>query len=52
MKVLIVSDARSIHTKRWTLALKNKGLDVILFTLHKPVDDFYKIGRASCRERV
>lgn len=43
----MVSDARSIHTKRWALALKNRGLEVVLFTLHRPIDDFFEDNKIS-----
>ena len=42
MKVLMVSDARNIHTKRWATALKTEGVDLILFSITLPEDDFYE----------
>ena len=41
MKVLIVSDAGSIHTRRWTAALKDAGVDIVLFSITPVPDDFY-----------
>ena len=32
MKVLIVSDARSVHTQRWLSSLKEKGIDTVFKT--------------------
>lgn len=43
MKVLIVSDARSIHTKRWVKSLSEKGIEIVLYTLYPPFDDFFDI---------
>lgn len=41
MRLLLVSDARSIHTKRWARAISDRGVEVILYTLHKPSDDYF-----------
>ena len=41
MKVLMVSDAGSIHTRRWTAALKDAGVDIVLFSITPVPDDFY-----------
>lgn len=41
MKVLLVADARSIHTKRWVEALSNEGAYIILFTLYPPDDNYF-----------
>lgn len=41
MKVLILSDAENTHTRRWVSSLAEKGLDIVLFSLSKPKDDFY-----------
>ncbi len=41
MKVLMVSDARNIHTKRWASALKTEGVDLVLFSITLPDDDYY-----------
>lgn len=36
MKILILSDANSIHTQRWVESLKLLNFDIMLFTLFKP----------------
>lgn len=41
MKVLILSDANSIHTKRWVKALAKKGIEIVLFSLSPNMSDFY-----------
>lgn len=41
MKVLILSDARSVHTKRWVSSLIGAGVDVVLFSVNLPDDDFF-----------
>jgi len=39
MKVLLLADHSSIHTKRWAIALANLGVDVCVFSLsNKPQD--------------
>ena len=48
MKILIVSDAQSVHTQRWTSALKEKGVDVILYTIKPVSDDFYSSRNIKC----
>lgn len=47
MKVLMVADARSIHTRRWAVALKARGVDIVLFSLYPSPDDFL-----HCRESI
>ena len=42
MKVLMVSDARNIHTKRWAVSLQREGVDIVLFSIILPEDDFYQ----------
>ncbi|MDI1353358.1 MAG: glycosyltransferase family 4 protein [bacterium] len=37
MKVLLIANITSTHTKKWALALKSHGLTVGLFSLHAPV---------------
>ena len=39
MKLLILSDANSIHTRKWAKSLKDEGLDIKLFSLFKPNKD-------------
>lgn len=41
MKVLLVSDAGSIHTKRWTASLKRAGVDIVVFSITPATDGFY-----------
>ena len=41
MKVLMVSDAGSIHTRRWAVSLKEAGVDIVLFSITPAKDDFY-----------
>jgi glycosyltransferase involved in cell wall biosynthesis len=48
MKVLVVSDAQSVHTQRWTSALKEKGVDVVLYTIKPVTDDFYSSRGIKC----
>ena len=48
MKVLVVSDAQSVHTQRWTSALKEKGVDVVLYTIKPVTDDFYSSRNIKC----
>ena len=35
-KILLLSDANSIHTQKWALSLSNYGYNVILFSIFKP----------------
>ena len=35
MKILILSDANSIHTYRWAKSLKDKGFNIAIFSLFK-----------------
>ena len=41
MKVLLVSDAGSIHTKRWASSLKDAGVDIVLFSITPADEGFY-----------
>ena len=43
MKVLMVADARSIHTRRWAVALKARGVDIVLFSFYPSPDDFFAL---------
>ena len=43
MKILILSDANSIHTQRWVKSLKVHNFDIKLFTLLKPSKQSTKI---------
>ena len=48
MKVLIVSDAQSVHTQRWVTSLKEKGIDVVLYTIKPVTDNFYSSRGIKC----
>jgi len=41
MRILILSDAGSIHTRRWVKALNEKGMKLALYSLTDPHDDYY-----------
>ena len=41
MRILILSEANSIHTKRWVEALCLRNVDIMLVSLSKPRDGFY-----------
>jgi glycosyltransferase involved in cell wall biosynthesis len=42
MRLLLLSDVNSIHTKKWVKALSLRGCDVLVFGLGAKTDDFYK----------
>src|SRR5687768_15134266 len=44
MKVLLLANIRSTHTRKWALALKKAGVEVGLFSLVPPSDksDWYR----------
>lgn len=48
MRVLLLSEANSIHTKRWTEALCQRNVDIILVSLSKPKDEFYEALGVKC----
>lgn len=48
MRILILSEANSIHTKRWTEALHYRGVDIMLVSLSKPKDNFYQTIGVPC----
>ena len=48
MKIVMLSDANSIHTKRWVEALCKRGISIMLVSLSKPKDDFYKTLDIKC----
>lgn len=48
MKVLIISDAQSVHTQRWVSSLNEKGVEVILYSIKPYLDDFYSSRRIKC----
>ena len=43
MKLLILSDANSIHTQKWVFSLAKQGINVHLFSLFKPEDLISKL---------
>lgn len=43
MKVLMTADARSIHTRRWAVSLKERGVDIVLYSLYPSPDDFFEV---------
>ena len=43
MKILILSDANSVHTLKWVKALKKHELNLMLFSLFKPNKDYENI---------
>lgn len=48
MRILILSDARSIHTKRWVKALCEEGIELAVFSISVPSDDFYERLGVKC----
>ncbi|TSA27547.1 MAG: glycosyltransferase family 4 protein [Bacteroidetes bacterium] len=38
MKILLLSDGNSAHTKRWAISLKQRGNDLALFSIARPAD--------------
>lgn len=49
MKVLVVSDAQSVHTQRWVSSLKERGIDIVLYTIKPVTDNFYSTRGIRCR---
>ena len=43
MKLLVLSDANSIHTQKWVLSLSERRVNLRLFSLFKPNDQIAKI---------
>lgn len=41
MRIFILADANSIHTKRWVLSLAKQKVDIFLFSFYKNSDDYY-----------
>lgn len=41
MKVLMVADARSVHTRRWAVSLQERGIGIVLFSLYPSPDNFF-----------
>ena len=52
MKVLLLSDADSIHTLRWVRSLSQRGCEILLFNLLRcdlsPYDDMPNVKVYSC----
>lgn len=48
MKVLIVSDAQSVHTQRWVTSLSQKGIEVVLYTIVPVGVEFYTQRGIKC----
>jgi glycosyltransferase involved in cell wall biosynthesis len=48
MKVLLASDANSSHTRKWLLGLRRAGVEVALFSLSVPNDDWYVKQGMAC----
>lgn len=48
MKVLIISDAQSVHTQRWVSSLAEKGVEVVLYSIKPFLDDFYSSRKIEC----
>lgn len=44
MKVLLLADAESIHTKKWVVSLKEMNIDVAVFSLRDSLDEIYSKG--------
>ncbi len=42
MKVLMVADARSVHTRRWAVSLKDSGVDIVLYSIYPSSDAFFE----------
>lgn len=42
MRVLMVADARSVHTRRWAVSLSKSGVEIIVFSIYPSPDDFFE----------
>ena len=42
MKVLLVADARSVHTRRWAVSLKESGVETVLYSIFPSPDGFFE----------
>jgi UDP-N-acetylglucosamine:LPS N-acetylglucosamine transferase len=48
MKILFLSNANSIHTKRWVISLAQRNINICLFSLEKNmVDDYQKFSNIT-----
>ena len=56
MKIIILSDANSIHTARWAKSLSEEGIHIIVFSLFSQTNrmkSFYKkIKSKLCQQRL
>lgn len=48
MKVLVVSDAQSVHTQRWVSSLSEKGVEIVLYSIVPFEGDFYSSKGIRC----
>lgn len=48
MKVLIVSDAQSVHTRRWVSSLNGRGVEIVLYSIVSYNGDFYTSQGIKC----
>lgn len=48
MKVLIVSDAQSVHTQKWVSSLNGKGVEIVLYSIVPYDGDFYTSKGIRC----
>ena len=48
MKVLIVSDAQSVHTQRWVSSLSKRGVEIVLYSIVPYSGDFYTTRGIKC----
>jgi len=42
MRVLMVADARSVHTRRWAVSLLNAGVDIAVYSIYPSGDSFFE----------
>ena len=42
MKILLLANADSIHTKRWAVGLSDQGFEIFIYSLEKLTDNFYR----------
>ena len=43
MRVLMVADARSVHTRRWAASLNDSGVGTAVYSLYPSPDDFFEV---------
>ena len=48
MRILILSDAKSIHTKRWVKSLYEEGIELAVVSLSVPSDTYYESLGIKC----